>query len=71
MFEFHKLNARGIAKVEGIASGFKQLVEILTNPFYEIEIPEGRELAIVKTKLEEACFFAKKALAIQLENQAR
>jgi hypothetical protein len=29
----------------------------------------SRRLSIVKTKLEEACFFAKKAMANQKENQ--
>jgi len=30
---------------------------------------EGREMAIVRMKLEEACFFAKKAMASQKHNQ--
>jgi hypothetical protein len=29
----------------------------------------GREMAIVRTKLEEAAFFAKRAMATQAENQ--
>jgi hypothetical protein len=32
-------------------------------------IPPSRELSIVTTKLEEACFFAKKGMAVVTDNQ--
>lgn len=64
MFKFHKLNKLGIANVEVISGHFINLLGTL-----KVFCPEGREFSIVKTKLEEACFFAKKAIAIQPENQ--
>lgn len=63
-FQFHKLNDDGIKKAETIAESFTTLLNNLA-PL----CGSGRELAIVKTKLEEACFFAKKAMAVQQENQ--
>lgn len=57
-FEVHMLTDEGKEKAKQIADTFNtaltKLVEIC---------PAGRELAIVRTKLEEACFFAKKAMA--------
>lgn len=70
MFEYKKLNEKGLEKVESITRMFEQALEILVREDYGIGIPEGRELSIVKTKLEEACFFAKKAVSSQPENQA-
>ena len=65
LFEAHKLNSVGLRKANEIAFYFDNLLSAL-------EIPcegSGREMAIVKTKLEEACFFAKKAMAQNEENQ--
>ncbi len=65
LFQFHKLNDDGIKKAEEIAASFSELLRVLS-----YSCPAGREFSIVKTKLEEACFFAKKSMAIQEENQA-
>lgn len=63
-FETHRLNADGLQKAAAIAGEFAGLLSKLT-----VLCIEGRELAIVRTKLEEACFFAKKAMALNLVNQ--
>lgn len=67
-FEVHMLNESGKQKAQDIAWNFEMCLN-------SIEIicgagSSGREMAIVRTKLEEACFFAKKAMARQSENQA-
>lgn len=64
LFQFHRLNADGIKKAEEIAFQFDDLLRELKSM-----CPEGREFAIVKTKLEEASFFAKKAMANDSANQ--
>jgi len=63
-FRTHKLNAIGFARAKKIAEIFDYALTGL-----EGCIAPGRELAIVKTKLEEAAFFAKKGMAILPENQ--
>lgn len=57
LFGYVKLNDAGREKATNIARYFTNLLE-------EIEsiIPKGRELSIVRTKLEEASFYAKKSL---------
>lgn len=57
-FTVHKLNDNGLAKSKVIAESFDELLGKLA-----AVVPEGRELALVKTKLEEACFFAKKGMS--------
>lgn len=57
-FKVHMLNDIGKQKAKEIAEDFDQLLAAL-----EGKCPDGRELAIVRTKLEEACFFAKKSMA--------
>lgn len=57
-FKVHILNDDGIQKAKDIAKLFN---EFLTN--LEKLCPTGREFSIVKTKLEEASFFAKKSMA--------
>ena len=64
LFSFHKLNEDGIQRAVAIAKAFDELLKTLN----EI-CPDGREFSIVKTKLEEASFFAKKSIANVPENQ--
>lgn len=63
-FAVHKLNDLGMKNANEIATMFDALLERL-----KTVCPEGREFSIVKTKLEEASFFAKKSMAIDLVNQ--
>lgn len=59
-FQVHMLTEEGKAKAKEIAEGFSDLLTKI-----DALVPAGRELAIVKTKLEEACFFAKRGMAQQ------
>lgn len=68
-FAFHKLNKVGINNSVAIANAFGQLLDNL-----ELQLgcdPNTREFSIVKTKLEEACFFAKKSMAVRHDMQDR
>lgn len=58
-FAVHKLNEHGLHKATEIAESFDALLTRLNGL-----CPEGREFSIVKTKLEEASFFAKKSVAL-------
>ncbi len=64
-FEVHMLNESGIDRAKNIAMKFNELVDDLQG----LGISGGREAAIMRTKLEEACFFAKKAIANDPINQ--
>jgi hypothetical protein len=57
-FAVHMLTEDGKYKAKVIAEAFNNCLHAL-----ERVCAEGREMAIVKTKLEEACFFAKKSMA--------
>lgn len=70
LFSVHLLNELGLKKAAVIADAFNGLLWQLQSGGTNALCPEGREFAIVKTKLEEACFFAKKAMANVAENQA-
>jgi hypothetical protein len=63
-FEVHMLNDQGKKHAQELALRFSDLLG-----WCRAIGTEGRELSLVATKLEEACFFAKKALAIKKENQ--
>ena len=69
MFKFHKLNEAGQEKSKSIQAVFETTVSALETCCAESSQVGGREFAIAKTKLEEACFFAKKSMAMQPENQ--
>lgn len=64
-FQVHILNPVGITKAIDLADYFNRFLDQVE----ELAGAGGREMAIVRTKLEEACFFAKKALANRAENQ--
>lgn len=65
LFKVHTLNNDGIRRAASLALAFNGLLEEL-----RVLCPENtREFSIVKTKLEEACFFAKKSIANLPENQ--
>ena len=66
LFKVHILNNEGIASARILEKEFTEFLETLN----KICGTDGRrEMAIVKTKLQEASFFAKRAMAMKPENQ--
>lgn len=63
-FQVHILNEKGIAKAKQLAEAFDMILNIVT-PMCE----DPRCLSLVRTKLEEASFFAKKGMAMSPANQ--
>lgn len=63
-FQVHILNDEGIAKAKQLGELFSEFLENV-----EKLVPSGRERSLVVTKLQEANFFAKRAIAIKSENQ--
>jgi hypothetical protein len=67
LFSSVKLNEVGLAKVEYIRTAFSVLLESL-----EMDLPgNSREISIIKTKLEEASFYAVKAVRNYVGNVAK
>ena len=64
LFEVHMLNDQGIEKAKKLQSLFDDFL----NELIAMNTAEGREMAIVFTKLQEASFFAKRAMAMRSEN---
>ncbi|HTP25005.1 MAG TPA: hypothetical protein VMK12_05015 [Anaeromyxobacteraceae bacterium] len=66
-FQFHKLTIEGQEKVTLIAGLFDHLLDVLIRADVRGKplVPEGRHRSVMITKLEEACFFAKKGMAEQ------
>ncbi len=63
MFETHKLNETGFAAVKALKSKMNKAVcQVL------MDMPDGRNKAIFKTKIEEAMFFGTKAIAADPDN---
>lgn len=63
-FAVHILNEQGVEKAKAIAGIFDTALNALKE-----HCLQGREFSLVKTKLEEACFFAKKSIANETSNQ--
>lgn len=69
-FKYHELNESGQARVDRVAEVFSRALDDL-----EATVPScqdnARDMALVRTKLQEACFFAKRAVAIHPGFQAK
>lgn len=63
-FTHHRVNEVGQTKLVAIGEGFSRLLDEL-----ESLAPEGREMALVRTKLQEACNWARRAVAAHAVNQ--
>lgn len=63
-FTVHMLNDQGKKNAHDIQAAFDNCLNTL-----KTICEDGRYLSLVKTKLEEASFFAKKAMAIKQVNQ--
>ena len=66
-FVVHKLNQKGLDACGAVATAFNNLLSTLEGIWGD---DTGRSAAIVRTKLEEASFFAKKTVAQQNVYQA-
>lgn len=64
-FQFPMLNEAGIRKAEQIIASFDRLLDdlVVVNP------DASREMSLCRTKLEEAAFYAKKAMALDPFNR--
>jgi hypothetical protein len=65
-FQVHILNWQGREKAEVLAYGFSDLL----NAVESVSGTDGREVALVRTHLQLAAFYAKRAMASKIENQA-
>lgn len=73
-FAVHMLNADGVGRATAIAVTLTECLDalegiILTKPAGADSKIGAREVAVMRTKLEEAAFFAKRAMAMQPWNQ--
>lgn len=62
-FKVHRLTETGLAKAAEMAQKYSDLVEYLEGSS-DVCMPSP-ELTIAKRKLEESCFYAKKAMAMR------
>ena len=67
LFKMHLLNDEGIALAKAQVAAFDAFLTALSTDLGCKT--DSREFSIVKTKLEEAAFFAKKSMAIRAELQ--
>jgi hypothetical protein len=61
-FTVHMLDDAGLSKAVKLAEAFTMLLDTV-----ESVLECGREHSIVVTKLQEACFFAKRGIALQAQ----
>jgi hypothetical protein len=69
LFKVHKLNAEGLAKARKLAEAFDALLDEIHRVSETGTSEPTRELYLVRTYLELACFYAKKNMAMDIRNQ--
>lgn len=67
-FKVHILNEIGIEKAEAIARSYTDLLNMI-EALVPTTADNARELALMKTKLQESAFFAKRAMALHPAHQ--
>ena len=67
MFKSHRLNNTGFEEVENFKTQMRKAVSVLEKLC--TGHPNEREVAIFKTKMEEAAFYGTKAIAMKPNNQ--
>lgn len=65
-FQVHMLNGTGLERATNLGEAFSELLTKV-----EAIVPAGRERSIVVTKLQEAAFWAKRGIAVDLANQKK
>jgi len=65
LFKVHILNEDGLTKARMMEELFEEFREAIVGP-----LPPSREKSLFETKLQEASFFAKRAMAQLPENQS-
>lgn len=73
-FKVHLLNPEGLDKATRLAQAFSVCLDIVEEIVGDVQeggaiVASGRDMAIVRTKLQEASFFAKRAMACRRVNQ--
>jgi hypothetical protein len=73
-FQVHRLNEHGMAKVQKFAGMFDALMAEIEDAAGWSAVdrsPSARCVAVARTDLERACFYAKKSVALREENQEK
>lgn len=77
-FKVYRLNAAGLEKADAVAQVFENVLERLRALFIRTDEPglivssnSAREQALVVTKLQEACHFAKRVIALDEKMQEK
>lgn len=75
LFSYQNLNQQGVTLCAGISEEFDRLLALVSvsiGNMHSDETPQygAREFALLKTKLEEASFYAKKCFSLQPKCQS-
>lgn len=72
MFRSHNLNQLGQERATAVRDAFEDCLEAIEGALGTGAPPDAmREMALVRTKLQEASFFAVRAVALDAANQER